>query len=153
MGEVKYFKATSEDEHDAITLHALLYEDDFSKKWEAINSEIRLALKNDLVWLAKVEDEVIGYICCEFFDDKHKYFPNSVFLLGLYVRDKFRDNGIGTKLVEMALKNVYPKKYSYFSVTHDPRSSHLTKFYSSCGFIEVGKTQAGNIMLKRKITK
>lgn len=150
IDDIKYLKATAKDEDAAAKLHALLNEDDDTKTAEEVAAEIHAALKNKILWVAKIKNQVIGYIMCKLFDEKHKYFPNSIFIDGLYVLEKFRGKGIGKKLIEVALKNKYPKQYTYFSLTHDPASAYLTKFYNSCGFVENGVTGAGNIMMIKK---
>jgi len=147
----KYLKAVKKDGTAVVDLHALLYKDDTTKKADKIIKEVHIALAKNLIWVAKIDNKIIGYIICKFFDKKHKYFPNSIFIDGLYVTKEYRGNKIGRKLMELVLANKFPKQYTYFSITHDSASKHLTKFYKSLGFVENGVTAAGNIKLIKKI--
>ncbi len=147
--DIIYSSATSKDKNAIIKLHSLLYEDDDTKTKIKIAAEIDLALKNKLVWVAKIHDEVIGYILCQFFDKDRRYFPNSIFIDGLFVKKEHRKKGVGKTLINMILKNKYPNLYTYFSITHDPASTHLTTFYKSFGFVVKGVTNAGNIILTK----
>lgn len=147
--DIRYVKATLKDKNAVIKLHALLYANDF-KSTEKIAGEVQMAIKNKLLWIAKINNQIVGYILCEFFDEKHQYFPNSIFIDGLFVLNKYRGKGIGKILVEKVLKSKFPKQYNYFSVTHDPTLKNLTDFYQSFGFIKNGVTKAGNVMMTKK---
>lgn len=149
ISDIQYSKASLRDENAVIKLHALLYADDNIKTTEEISKAVHEALINRLLWVAKVDEEVVGYILCQLFDEKHRYFPNSIFIDGLFVLDENRRQGVGKNLIESVLRDEYPKPYYYFSVTHDPVSVQLTEFYKSFGFIASGVTGAGNIMMKR----
>lgn len=147
--EIIYKQATKADASGITRLSILLNKDDKSQK--EIEARINRALKNKLVWVAKDNDVIVGYQLCEFFGEDHHNFPNSVFLSELYVYTKYRKNGIGRKLINLALSAKYPSKYEYFSMTHDPKEKFLTKFYESCGFKADGYTKAGNMKLIKKI--
>lgn len=152
INNIKYLKATPKDEKAVIKLHALLYGDDNTKNIEKITGQVKAALQNKIVWIAKINNEAVGYVLCELFNQKHQYFPNSIFIDGLYVINEYRGKRIGKNLIEKVIKNKFPKQYTYFSITHDPASPHLTKFYQSLGFTKKGVTDAGNIMMtKRRI--
>jgi len=134
-----------------IKLSLLLNEGDNTKTPESIKEAASEALKNDLVWVAKNGNEVVGYILCELFDGKQPNFPNSIFISELYVADEFRKQGVGRQLVELVLSDKFSEKYTYLSITHDPESRFLTDFYKSLGFEEVGVTDVGNVKLIRKV--
>ena len=105
---------------------------------------------DNLVWVAKDQDFIIGYVMVELFGPEQKYFPDSVFISELYVDEKYRGQGVGSALVETALKGEYPAGYSYFSLTHDPDEAWLTGFYERFGFKKTGTTDVGNIKLVKK---
>ncbi|TAN32700.1 N-acetyltransferase [Patescibacteria group bacterium] len=149
--EINYSRANRRDKQDVYELSLLLNKGDDTKTTKDIEESVNRALKNNLVWSAKDEDRIIGYVLCELFDETQLNFPNSIFISELYVVDAFRKQGVGKELVKMVLSNKFPKKYYYFSVTHDPKAFYLTDFYKSCGFEEKGITNAGNIKLTRKI--
>jgi len=143
--------ANKTDAEAVIKLSFLLNEDDNTKTHKGIKEVVSEALKNNLVWVAKNGDEVVGYVLCELFGGKQSNFPNSIFISELYVADPFRKQGVGRQLVKLVLSNKFSKKYTYFSITHDPEARFLTGFYKSLGFEEAGVTDAGNIKLIRKI--
>lgn len=149
--EINIQLATLKDEEVIIKLHSSLYADDKTKTLAEIKKEVGVALKDKLVWVAKLNKDIIGYVLCELFDKKHRYFPNSIFIDGLYLKEEYRKKGVGRRLVEMIFTNKFPKQYTYFSITHDPAFVHLTDFYKSLGFVETGKTDAGNIMMIKKL--
>ncbi len=153
LPHILYSKATFNDEAAVTKLHTLVYEDDPTKPQSEIADEVRTALKDQLVWVAKINNQVIGYVLCNFCDSTHTYFPNSIFINGLLVLSDYRKKGIGRKLIETVLHEHYPTQYTYFSFTYDPASTHLTQFYTSCGFIQKGTTKAGNIILTKPVTQ
>jgi len=102
------------------------------------------------VWIAKDRNFTTAYVMVELFDEKQKYFSNSIFISELYVDEKYRGQGLGSALVKMALQADYPERYDYFSLTHDPEEEWLTRFYERFGFKKIGATDEGNIMLVKK---
>ena len=118
---------------------------------DEIKKSLDKSLENGLMWVAKSGDKIIGYIMCELFDEATSNFPNSIFISELYVAEAFRKQGAGKKLVKLVMSNKFPKKYTYFSITHDPEVQFLTNFYKSLGFAEAGVTDVGNVKLVRKI--
>lgn len=132
---------------------------------EEINKEEKIskAIKNKLVWVVKDDNKVVGYILVELFDEGHDQLPNSIFISELYVLESYRKQGVGKILMQAVLENKssttdkpvvldkYPKKYTYFSLSHDPAEKTLTDFYKSFGFDVVGETKAHNIKMIRKI--
>ncbi len=125
---------------------SILFDDSELNKEE----KIKRALANDLVWVAKDGEQIVGYCLVELFDDKHEQLPNSIFIADLYVLDEYRKQGVGKMLIEKVLNNKFSKKYSCFSLSHDPEEEHLTDFYKTFGFEVIGKTKAGNIKMVKK---
>lgn len=149
--DIKYQIATENNANDVVKLHTLLYNDDNTKTALMIRKQVSAALNNKTLWVAKDSNRVVGYILCELFDKKHRYFPYSIFIDGLFVIDEYRKRGIGKNLIKKVLNSKFPSPYSYFSITHDPKSVHLSKFYRSLGFSKNGMTDAGNIKLIKAI--
>ena len=135
-------KAKQKDLNSILKLSHILELDNLENE-----DKIKYATEAGLVWVAKIADEIVGYCLVELFDEKHAKLPNSIFLSDLFVMEGYRNHGVGRQLVKMALKHKYPEQYTYFSVTHDPTESHLTKFYENFGFKVVGKTEAGNVKM------
>lgn len=140
----------SEKDFDIVErFHGLLFGDDATTTKDDIHAFVSRAIQDRLVWIAEIDGEPVGHVMCEFFDEERENFPNSIFLSGLYVLEQYRKQGIGRALVEHALKQEYPSKYTYFSLTHDPDESWLTSYYESFGFHEDGKTKSGNVRMVR----
>ncbi len=113
------------------------------------HADLSRAVALGRVWVAAETDVVIGYQLCELFDSNEPNFPNSIFLSELFVIPNRRSEGIGSRLVEAALTENWPEEFKYFSLTHDPAESQLTKFYEKFGFKGCGKTAVGNIKMTR----
>ncbi len=140
-------RATTNDSHDIESLHALLYADDPIHTEDVRTIAIARAIEHGLAWVAVSDQHIVGYALCEFLDVHHRYFPNSIFIDGLYILEPHRKQGIARHLIERIVNADYPAEYRSFSITHDPDETWLTSFYTSCGFTEIGKTDAGNIMM------
>lgn len=151
INKIVYAKANKIDANVVIKLSLLLNEDDNTKTLKNIKEAIGAALENNLVWVAKNKGNVVGYALCELFGGKKINFPNSIFISELYVMEAFRKQGVGKELIKFVMSNKFPKKYAYFSITHDPEVKFLTGFYKSLGFEKVGVTAVGNVKLIRKI--
>jgi predicted N-acetyltransferase YhbS len=143
--KINYKRATIKDFFSIVNLCLLLYGNDIKKNDAEMS--VKKAIKEKLVWVAKKDKEIVGYVSCELFDEKHYMFPNSIFISELYVSEKYRKQGIGKELVDLVISDQYPSGFKYFSVTHDPKEKFLTKFYESLGFKKQGCTDAGNIKL------
>lgn len=139
---------TAQENHfkDVLKLH------DFLSPTEPLDeANLKKLIADGHVWIAWNGSEAVGYCIAELFDEIHPQLPNSIFLSELYVLESFRGQGIGKKLVQTFLKSKYPKKFFYFSLTHNPKEFYLTEFYKLFGFEVVGKTQAGNVKMIKKI--
>lgn len=122
-----------------------LYGDSF----DVYHADLTQAVSNGCAWVATERDEIIGYQICELFGPTKKYFPNSIFLSELIVATDHRKQGVGSRLIQAALDEPWSSTYEYFSLTHDPNDTHLTGFYQKFGFVVCGKTEAGNVMMRR----
>jgi predicted N-acetyltransferase YhbS len=143
--------ASNTDSDIVDRFHGLLFSDDMTTTKDDIHVFVSRAIQDHLVWIAEVDGKPVGHVMCEFFDESHKNFPNSIFLSGLYVLEDYRKQGIGRALVEHVLQQKYPRKYTCFSLTHDPDESWLTSYYKTFGFIACGFTNAGNVKMTRPL--
>jgi len=138
--------ATINDFPEILKLSILFDSEEICKE-----DKINKAISNNLVWVVKNKNQIIGYVLLELFNENHDQLPNSIFISELYVLESYRNRGVGKILMEKILENKYPKTYAYFSLSHDPEEKTLTNFYKSFGFSVVGETKAGNIKMIRKL--
>ena len=150
---LKYQKGTEDlYTHSVKELCELLYTNDGTKKKPSDLDEklktLKAAFAEGRTYVASQNETIIGYISWEYSPKDHKYVPDAVFLSELYVLPEYRKSGIGTKLVQLSLKDKDAHEYSSnFWVTHDPEETFLSQFYERLGFSEKGKTDAGNIIM------
>lgn len=113
--------------------------------------KITKAIKEGLLYLAEIDSTPVGYLLTQLLDKDHPIFPNSIFIHDLFVKENFRNQGIGKKLVEFALSQKYPAEYNYFALTRSPGKPWLTEYYERFGFKVTGKTEVGNIKLTKSL--
>jgi predicted N-acetyltransferase YhbS len=140
-------KALSSDIAILEEMQKELYVDDFDK----YRPNLEKIIFEELVLVCVIDNKIIGYQLCEFFNSDNKNFPDSIFISGLYVDKNYRKQGIGSSLIREALNTSWPSKYKYFSLTHDPDEKHLSSFYNKFGFNECGFTEAGNVKMIREL--
>ena len=94
---------------------------------------------------AYLDGKNIGYLTCHKSKD-----GNYILIKGIYVKKKYRNKGIGTKLLQRALKKYNGKEirlrarpYKQFSLT----TRQLIKFYEKFGF-KIYDTQGRMIKTK-----
>lgn len=139
-------KADNRDLSVLIEMQKRFYGEDF----DAHHPDLTKAVSSGYAWVAVDQDRVIGYHLCELFGPEEAHFPNSIFLSDLFIEPGYRKRGIGSRLIQAALDESWPSEYGYFSLTHDPDEPRLTRFYGKFGFKECGKTDAGNVKMKRQ---
>ena len=109
----------------------------FDRVWDDHEfTDLNGVLSHSLTWVAAYRgDELIGYVNVAWDGGQH------AFLLDTAVDRRFRREGIGTKLVELAVADVRSRGLKWLHVDFEP---HLEKFYRECGF---RPTAAGLIQL------
>jgi predicted N-acetyltransferase YhbS len=149
--QIKYSKAKLEDLDGIVRLSLILNFDEPAKDKVRLREWAERAIQNGMAWVAKNTGNIVGFAYCDYDGPEHRYFPNSIFIAELFVDDKYRRQGIGKELLKLVFNNKYPKEYTYFSITHDPKENWLTNYYSSFGFVKTGTTDVGNIKLTKDI--
>lgn len=107
-------------------------------------------LKNGFIKMAVLEEEIIGYIAVlnlenfsrsEFMENfcQEKGITDCVELVSVCVLEKYRNNQIGTKLIEIALKNI-PKDYTLVTYVRNA-DSHEKHIYLKNGFAVYDKLE------------
>lgn len=121
----------------------------YGEWFDSYHEDISQAVSAGRVWVAAEGGDLLGYQLCDLFGPSEKNFPNSIFLSELLVVSGRRRHGIGSLLIRAALDEPWSAEYRYFSLTHDPDEANLTSYYRKFGFVEGGKTDAGNVKMTR----
>ncbi|MCU0680165.1 MAG: hypothetical protein MUF50_02560, partial [Planctomycetes bacterium] len=74
-------KALSSDIAILEEMQKELYVDDFDK----YRPNLEKIIFEELVLVCVIDNKIIGYQLCEFFNSDNKNFPDSIFISGLYV--------------------------------------------------------------------
>ena len=143
--KIMIFKANVKD----IPILEVLQKELYGEWFDSHHVDITQAVLNGRVWIMREQSMIIGYQLCELFGPTEKYFPNSIFLSELFVIPNHRKQGIGSRLIQTALNNPWPSEYGYFSLTYDENELNLKSYYQKFRITEYGKTDTGNMMMKR----
>lgn len=104
----------------------------FENPWSRTSFEEELKSKSTTFLVAKINNELVGYIIIRYIDDEG-------YILNIAVHPEFRSLGIGKLLMKQVLEiaNKLKLKNIYLEV----RESNIIakKLYHNLGFIEVGK--------------
>jgi predicted N-acetyltransferase YhbS len=143
--KIEYRKATDRDLESISKMSSILHESECNKdEWKEL-------IDTGMVVVAECQENTIGYVSVELFNENHNNFPNSAFVSELFVDDNYRKQGIGSQLIRLALEFKLPAQYKYFSITHAPEKQYLTDFYKKVGFKEDRVLKSGNIALIKDI--
>jgi len=90
------------------------------------------------VFLAYVDDEIVGYLAGGLMDNKKSYrvLPNSAELENMFVLDKCRDTGIGSKLYQAFVDWSKSKGVKRLRVGASAQNVAGINFYRKNGFID-----------------
>lgn len=104
----------------------------FSDPWSKENFRAELELPFSWVWVAKIEDRLIGYCCCWKIEEELQ-------IANLAVHSDFRNQEIGKKILQEILNKACQRKVK--KVTLEVRESNQAalKLYDTFGFVEVGR--------------
>ncbi|PJA39035.1 hypothetical protein CO180_01700, partial [candidate division WWE3 bacterium CG_4_9_14_3_um_filter_41_6] len=143
--------ATTQDVYDIIKLNTLLFYEDGgtlglgidvtwpSKEGEEYFTHIINGKVSD-VFLAEVEDEIVGYLSA-FVRPLSSWRPVTIAELdSMFVLGDFRSQGIGKGLVEHFMKWAKEKNVEYVSVNAFSKNERALAFYTSCGFEQYSET-------------
>lgn len=91
--------------------------------------------KNSAVFLALIEEKIIGYILCKIIDAEI-YAKNKkiAFLEDMFVMKKYRGSGIGTMLIKEFIKWEKSKDMKRATVTVSIKNKKAIDFYRKAGF-------------------
>ena len=104
----------------------------FSDPWSKENFLAELDLPFSWVWVAKVDEELVGYCCCWEIEEELQ-------IANLAVHPEFRNQGLGKKILQEILNRACQRKVK--KVTLEVRESNQfgLKLYQAFGFTEVGR--------------
>lgn len=104
----------------------------FSHPWSRQSLENELNNETSLFFVAKEENEVIGYIGMSIVIDEG-------YIFNVAVREKYRNKGVATALINELV--TYGKKNNFCFITLEVRESNLpaVSLYSKFGFIKAGE--------------
>lgn len=104
----------------------------FSHPWSRHSLENELNNETSLFFVAKEENEVIGYIGMSIVIDEG-------YIFNVAVRESYRNKGIATALINELV--TYGKKNNFCFITLEVRESNLPaiSLYSKFGFIKAGE--------------
>lgn len=78
-------------------------------------------------------NKLVGYLIGEFKllpDNRYAYYISYLFLI-----KKYRNKGIGTKLMKLLIDNCKAQGLKYITLTFDTNKKELYKFYEKFGFV------------------
>jgi GNAT superfamily N-acetyltransferase len=112
---------------------------------------IKRAIENKEILVACKHHEVMGFIHYPFHEDIIDGGPNS-FVTCMYVAPKFRDKGIGSELLEKAIKDAVVRGVKGMETS--TASPQARRFYESHWFKQfMGKDEMGEVFLELDLDK
>ncbi|ARF09431.1 acetyltransferase GNAT family protein [Indivirus ILV1] len=91
-----------------------------------------LLANGNLCYLLFHNNKLIGYMVGDFRtlpDNRYGYYISYVF-----ISEKYRNGGLGTKLMNMLIKECQNRGVSWIVLTCDTRDKKIVKFYKKYGF-------------------
>lgn len=113
--------------------------------WKRSSIQKKLAktlLGSDTRFIAVYEGKIIGHLKVVFGKGIHGHRAE---FLSLVVDPAYRNSGVGTSLMEYALKNL-PKEISLVTLSSDSKNKVALKLYSSLGFKKYGTLKRASLI-------
>ncbi len=146
--ESKIKSATIEDLKRVQELNLMLFEKDYAEFDSTLNCKwtfgedgteefkTRITEDDDCVFVAYVNDEIVGYLVGGLMDNKetHRVLPNSAELENMFVLDKCRGMGIGSKLYKAFVDWSKSKGVGRLRVVVSAQNAAGINFYRKNGF-------------------
>lgn len=63
--------ATIDDSSDLLKLSKLL-----NKEYMESDEKIQTAIAGNMLWIAEIDNHIVGYVLCELFNQEHEQFPS-----------------------------------------------------------------------------
>ena len=148
--ESKIKSATIEDLKRVQELNLMLFEKEYAEFDNTLNRKWtfgedgteyfkeRITEDAGCVFLAYIDDEIVGYLAGGLMDNKKSYrvLPNSAELENMFVLDKCRDTGIGSKLYQAFVDWSKSKGVKRLRVGASAQNVAGINFYRKNGFID-----------------
>ncbi len=128
VDRVEIQKMQAEDMDEVLAIEKQSFSDPWSKK----NFQAELELTFSWAWVAKLNQQLVGYSCCWEIEDELQ-------IANLAVHPDYRKKGIGKKILQEILNRACQKKLK--QVTLEVRESNQwgLKLYYAFGFMEIGR--------------
>ncbi len=136
---IKFRKATFADAKAIAKLIAAEYGQDPKMYENRTLQDLKKPLER-LVFVALLNNEIIGYGRAKKFNGTHYPFPGPQgwYLMGLLVAPKFRGRGIGGKLTTLRLNHISKIDHEIFYCTNNSNSFSI-QLHKKLGFIEINR--------------
>lgn len=155
---MKIRKATIKDLDAICVLNQKLFKYDYSNfdktidiSWAFGNGQENMYRKdiigkNSVVFVAIIEEKIVGYILCKIIDGEvYSKDKKVAFLEDMFVLEEYRGKGIGARLVKEFFKWEKSKGMKRATVTVSIKNKAAIGFYKSAGFV------GQDLVLERKI--
>ena len=120
---------------EALKKDAISFSSSYEEEKKLSESEWKRRTRNTLFALS--DDEPIGMIACVF--NKKRKIRHIANIFGFYVKESYRNQGVGRKLIESALSSIMRNEYIIkIDLTVNPKQKAAVKLYKKYGFKVVG---------------
>lgn len=110
--------------------------DDNIKEDLCINSffDKRINIKNHIVLVAEVENNIVGYLYCIIDDDNKITKEIEAKIESFYIDFEYRNKGIGTKMLQEINRILKDKNVKYVFIENLEKNEHSKYLYEKLGF-------------------
>ena len=119
--------------HDTLAIATLLKQLGYESDEQSIGCAISLPEKESAVFIAKVDNQVVGFMSLIYF----YYFPIQKYvcrITAIVVDESSRGTGVGKKLIELAKSKANENACIQLEVTTSLLRVQTQKYYESLGF-------------------
>ena len=107
------------------------------KEWplsESSKKDFEYFINEQIIFIAEIASEKVGYICGEILPKDDWNLVQIASLTNLFIKKEYRNNGIGTKLIENFKSECRNRRIRNIKVTTLANNAEAIKFYQKNGF-------------------
>ena len=120
---------------DALRKDSISFSSSYEEEKKLLDSEWKRRTRNTLFALS--DDKPIGMIAYVF--NKKSKIRHIANIFGFYVKESYRNQGVGRKLIESALSSIMRNEYIIkIDLTVNPKQTSAVRLYKKFGFRVVG---------------